>query len=374
MRVAIVTRYLKKQDGQGRVNFELARELLSRGHSVLLVASEVEPSLLEIRGAEWARIPVPPVPTYLLREQIFAVLSSAVLAREHRRLQAIVVNGFATWWRSDVNIVNFVHHAWLKSPLHPARGRPGLAALYRWLYTAVNAKAERAAFAQARSVVAISEIVRRQVVDCGVDADRITVIPGGVDLLAFSPGTGRRSDFGLPEDPFMGLFAGDLRTARKNLDSVLKAMTRVPDMHLAVAGDTAKSPYPAMARSLGIAGRVHFVGMSTELGALMRAVDAFVFPTRFEPFGLVLLEASACGLPIVTSRAAGACESLDGDGMIVLEDPDDVAGLAAALETLASDTALRRRMGRSARVAAERLSWKSAVARQARLIEAVARV
>jgi glycosyltransferase involved in cell wall biosynthesis len=373
MRVAIVTRNLKKNDGQGRVNFELTQELVDRGHSVLLVASEVEPSLLEMPGVDWAKIPMPPVPTYLLREQIFAVLSSAVLARQRRRLQAIVVNGFATWWRSDVNLANFVHHAWLQSPLHPARGRLGLGALYRWLYSAVNARAERAAFARARSVVAISELVRRQLVDCGVDAKRVLVIPGGVDLLAYSPGTGQRAHFGLPEGPFIGLFAGDLRTPRKGLDSVLKAMTAVPAVHLAVAGNTTKSPYPAMAEALGVAERVHFIGMSSEIPALMRAVDAFVFPTRFEPFGLVLLEACASGLPVVTSRAAGACESLEGDGMIVLDDPEDVDGLAAALGRLASDTALRRHMGRSARVAAEQLSWKNAMTRHARHIEAVAR-
>jgi glycosyltransferase involved in cell wall biosynthesis len=127
-----------------------------------------------------------------------------------------------------------------------------------------------------------------------------------------------------------------------------------------------------MARALGISNRVHFLGLCSEIAALMRAVDAFIFPSRFEPFGLVLLEASACGLPVVTSRAAGACESLAGEGMIVLDDADDVDGLAAALRMLSSDAALRRRMGSSARAAAERLSWKDAAAQHARLIETVA--
>jgi len=142
---------------------------------------------------------------------------------------------------------------------------------------------------------------------------------------------------------------------------------------LAVAGDTAKSPYPNLAGKLGVTDRVHFLGMRSDIAALMRAVDAFILPSRFEPFGLVLLEASACGLPVITSRAAGACESLAADGMILLDDAEDTDGLSAALRTLARDAKLRERMGRSARRAAERLPWKVVVAQHAKVIEAAAR-
>jgi glycosyltransferase involved in cell wall biosynthesis len=218
----------------------------------------------------------------------------------------------------------------------------------------------------------VSDLVRRQLIECGTPAEKIEVVYNGVDLDAFSPGPGQRSDFGLPEGCFIAMFAGDIRTSRKNLDTVLRAMTEIAGVHLAIAGSTARSPYPAMARALGIAERVHFLELRSDMAALMRAVDAFVFPSRFEPFGLVVLEASACGLPVVTSRAVGACEALTGDGMIVLDEPNDVPRLAAALDMLASDATLCQRLGRCGRAAAERLSAKASAAQHSRLIERIA--
>lgn len=372
MRVAIVTHLLKQEDGQGRVNLELAQELLSRGHSLVLLASAVDPRLTERSAVRWIRIPPSRLPTYLLREQVFALRSSVALARVRRSVDAVVVNGFTTWLPSDVNLVHFVHAAWLRSPHHPARTGRGVAAAYRWLYTAANARFEKVGFRRSGAVVAVSDVVRRQLIECGVPASRISVVPNGVDLDLFAPGPGSRGAFGLPEEGFVAMFAGDLRTSRKNLDTVLRALVATPGVRLAVAGDTRGSPYPEMARALKIADRVHFLGLIADIAALMRAADAFIFPSRFEPFGLVLLEASACGLPVIAARTAGACDMLVGDGMVALDDPDDVAGLADALRTLSSDTELRGRMGRSARAAAERLSWKAATLQHARIIEHVA--
>jgi glycosyltransferase involved in cell wall biosynthesis len=370
MRIAIVTPVMTQQDGQGRVNLELARCLLARGHSLVLVTAAVDAGLLGDAQVRWVRMPGAWLPTFLLREQAFAIASVPVLARLRGRLDTIVVNGFVTWWRSDVNLVHFVHAAWLKSASHPRHGG-SLRGLYRWLYTRLNVALERNSFDRAHALVAVSELVRRQLIDCGMPPGKIHVVPNGVDLDAFAPGPGRRADFGLPDGPVMALFAGDIRSSRKNLDTVLRALADVPELHLAVAGKLAGSPYPQMVQRLGLGARVHFLGLRPDIPALMRAVDMFVFPSRFEPFGLVMLEASACGLPVIASRAAGASDALANDGLIVLDDPDDVPGLAAALRRLAADRAVRARMGHCARKAAEALSWQVATARHAHVIELV---
>ena len=370
MRIAIVTPVMTQQDGQGRVNLELAHCLLARGHSLVLVTSAVDAGLLGDARVRWVRMPGARLPTFLLREQAFAIASVPALARLRATLDAIVVNGFVTWWRSDVNLVHFVHAAWLKSASHP-RHDGGLRGLYRWLYTRLNVTLERNSFDRSQALVAVSELVRRQLVDCGIAPGKIHVVPNGTDLAAFAPGAASRAEFGLPEGPVIALFAGDIRSSRKNLGTVLRALVDAPGLHLAVAGKLAGSPYPDMAQGLGLGARVHFLGLRSDIAALMRAVDMFVFPSRFEPFGLVMLEASACGLPVIASRAAGASDALANDGLIVLDDPDDVAGLATALRRVAADPDARERMGRSARKAAEALSWQVATARHAQVIELV---
>jgi glycosyltransferase involved in cell wall biosynthesis len=371
MRVAIVTQALKREDGQGRVNYEIAHALLERGHRVLLCATEVAEDLRHHPNVAWHRVRANRALPYLIRDQLFAAASSLALARQRRAIDAIVVNGFVTWWPGELNLVHFVHSAWLNSAAHP---RPSsLVGLYRWTYTALNVGLEKIGFVRAQTVVAVSELVKRQLTACGIDAGKIAVVANGVDLDQFKPGEGDRARFGLAPGRFTVLFAGDIRTARKNLGCVLAALAAVPDIHLAVAGASGGSPFIQKARELGLAERVHFLDLRRDLADLMRSVDAFVLPSRFEPFGLVLLEASACGLPVIASRDCGAVEAMAGDGMIVLSDADDVRGLAAAFQRLSSDRELCARMGRAGRAAAERLSWRAAAEQHVRLIEKVGR-
>ncbi len=133
------------------------------------------------------------------------------------------------------------------------------------------------------------------------------MIYNGVDTRGFAAAQGDRAKFNLPADAFLLLFVGDLRTPRKNLGTVLEALRHLPDhVHIAVAGYLPGSPYPEEARALGIADRVHFLGLVKEMPVLMHSVDAFVFPSRYEAMSLSLLEAMAAGLPVVPRARATA--------------------------------------------------------------------
>lgn len=372
MRAAIVTHVVGRGDGQGRVNDEVAQALLRRGHRVDLLATHVDADLAERDGVTWHRVPPSRLPTALLRNQAFAWRTAARLRRHRPGLDAVLLNGAITWAPGDLNAAHMVHSAWLRSPAHTARVRRGPYAWYQWLYTAWNARWERRAFAEAGLVVAVSEAVRDQVLALGLEAHRVRVIPNGVDLQEFRPGPADRHDLPVPEGAVTALFAGDLQTSRKNLDTVLHALVDVPGLHLLVAGATDGSPYPALAGRLGLDGRVHFLGYRRDVPRLMRAADLFVLPTRYEPFGLVLVEALATGLPVVTARTAGAAPIVEAAGGTVLDDPDDVAALARALQTLAADAELRARLGTRARAAAEAHGFGRMAEQYADLIEAAA--
>src|SRR5260370_25449043 len=108
----------------------------------------------------------------------------------------------------------------------------------------------------------------------------------------------------------MAIFAGDLKTSRKNLDTVLNAIRMLPSVHLAVAGGVDGSPYLALAERLGVPDRVHFLGRVSAMPLLMKSADCFIFPSRYDPLGLVILEAMATGLPVITSASAGGARLL----------------------------------------------------------------
>jgi glycosyltransferase involved in cell wall biosynthesis len=357
MKLCIVTHKIKKGDGQGRVNYEVATEAIRRGHHLTLLASEIAPELVQNHQVEWISIPVKKYPTEFVRNFIFAQKSAAWLRQYHSHLDLIKVNGAITLATADVNAVHFVHSSWLKSPVHISRIRRDVYGVYQWLFTAMNAWWEKQAFQKTKIVVAVSEKVAQELVNIGVPRSLIRVIVNGVDLQEFAPGAACRQKLGLPENVTLGLFAGDIRTPRKNLDTVLQALTQVPDLHLAVVGNPENSPFPDLAASLGLTQRVHFVGYRRDIADIMRAVDLFVFPSRYEACTLVLLEALASGLPVITATATGGAELVTPESGIVLADSDDVNALAAALLSVVSDRSRLQQMGKAARAVAEQHSW-----------------
>ncbi|QKQ74751.1 glycosyltransferase family 4 protein [Nostoc sp. TCL240-02] len=357
MKLCIVTHKIKKGDGQGRVNYEVANEAIRRGHQLTLLASEIAPELENNSQVNWVRILVKDYPTEFLRNFIFAQKSTDWLQKHRSEIDLVKVNGAINLAAADVNAVHFVHSSWLRSPVHISRNRRDLYGLYQWLFTAFNARWEKQAFQKAQVVVAVSEKVAQELVNIGVPRSRIRVIINGVDLEEFAPGESDRQKLGLPENVTLALFAGDIRTPRKNLDTVLHALMKVPDLHLVVVGHTQNSPFPQLAASLGLSERVHFVGFRRDIPQIMQGVDLFVFPSRYEACSLVLLEALSSGLPVITAKATGGGELVTPECGIVLPDSDDIDALALALLTLVSSPTLIQQMGKAARSVAEKHSW-----------------
>ncbi|MHC5935300.1 glycosyltransferase family 4 protein [Nostoc sp.] len=364
MKLCIVTHKIKKGDGQGRVNYEVANEAIRRGHHLTLLASEVAPELEGNSQVNWIRIPVKGYPTEFVRNFIFAQKSADWLRKHRSGIDLVKVNGAINLAAADVNAVHFVHSSWLRSPVHISRNRRDLYGFYQWLFTAFNARWEKQAFQKAQVVVAVSEKVAQELVNIGVPRSRIRVIVNGVDLEEFTPGESvgvaqprHRQKLGLPENVTLALFAGDIRTPRKNLDTVLHALVKIPDLHLAVVGHIEGSPFPQLAASLRLSERVHFVGYRRDIPEIMRSVDLFVFPSRYEACTLVLLEALSSGLPVITATATGGAELVTAECGIVLPDSDDIDALAVALMSLVSDRQLIQQMGQAARSVAEQYSW-----------------
>jgi glycosyltransferase involved in cell wall biosynthesis len=371
MRIALVSHNIVKGDGQGRVNYELARHLFEQGVDVHLLADQVAPKLLEL-GCTWHPIHPGFNSIDLLKVARFTRGADATLSELDGSFDAVLACGVVLTHPHTVNAVHFVHGPWLRSPYHNARQQSGLQSWYQYAFSALNARWEKQTFGRARHVVAVSEMVRQELREIGVPDDKISVVVNGVDLREFSPGRADRDALGLPEDVLLGLFVGDIKSPIKNLDTVLRALVHVSDAHLAVAGTADGSPYPSLAADLGVADRVHFLGFRRDVSQLMRAADVFLLPSRRDSCPLVLLEALASGLPVIASQNVGNANLLGNSGGFVLDDPEDADTLATHLSTLAGDASLRASMGRTARDIAEQHSWDQMAARYLTIFRALA--
>jgi glycosyltransferase involved in cell wall biosynthesis len=354
-KVAFVSHHFRKNDGQGRVNYEVVKASLEQGYHVVVLGTSCADDLVSHQHCTFVQIGNDALPTELLRNMVFARGTARWLRKHRKELDLVLANGFVTWEACDVVAAHFVHAAWAKSKWYPPTTLSPYS-LYRRLYTVLNTRWEKPAFVRARLVIAVSRVLVKELVDIGVPKDRIEVVWNGVDTDQFHPGEPNRHYFNLPPNVPIALFVGDLRTSRKNLDTVLEAMQLTPEIYLAVAGSLAGSPYPAMARKLGIEERVKFLDKVSDVPKLMRSVDMFVFPSRYEAHPLVLLEAMACGLPSVVSGTFGAEEFL-GEGGVILADPNDAAALAAVMRDLADDSQKRAIMGAASRARALEMQW-----------------
>ena len=359
MKICIVTPNVVRHDGQGKVNCEVIQEALHRSHQVTVLSKTIEDDLLKHPLLTWIPVSVEKYPTQLVKEFVFSLRCHHWLSQNQSSFDLLQIDGASTVPRPhDFNVVHFVHTSWLESPIHTSKTRTGLYAVYQWLYTKLNSIWEKKLFSSAKSIIAVSYCIRDQLVEVGVPSSKIQVIHNGVDTQEFLPGTSRRDLLDLPADVPLGLFVGDIKTNRKNLDSVLYSLKNLPKVHLAVVGNKDGSPYPELAESLGMRERVHFMGHRKDMPQIMRSADFFVFPSRYEPFGMVISEAMASGIPVVISKNSGAAEIVDSTcGFII--DAEDTDSLTKSIEVLSKDLALRQTMGESGRRIAEHHTWSS---------------
>jgi glycosyltransferase involved in cell wall biosynthesis len=205
------------------------------------------------------------------------------------------------------------------------------------------------------------------------------VIRPGVDAAEFRPlqpqePNALRAELGVPDETRLILFAGEINTPRKNLDLLLEALARLDNgHHLVVVGPGKGSLYPALACRLGVERRVHFLGERPDVAALMRGADVFGFASHYDTYGLVVLEALASGIPVVTAPSVGASEVIrDGQNGFVLHSSDDLAGMAHLLQHLAADPERAARIARAGRETAMAQSWTAMTAYYERLYEQLA--
>jgi phosphatidylinositol alpha-1,6-mannosyltransferase len=226
--------------------------------------------------------------------------------------------------------------------------------------------------ARADHVFAVSNFTAEHAIAAGARAARVRVIHPGVDLAQYAAAAAaKKSNSEHGRGPLLLTVAR--LVARKGIDTVLTALPEIaarhPNVRYAIAGEGLdRDRLEALIRQLALTERVEWLGYVNHdaLAPLYASADLFVLPSRsiselgdIEGFGLVLLEAQACGTPVVAARSGGMPDALEDGVTGVLVPPSDPAALAHAIDELLSDEPKRARMSQAARALAATRTWQA---------------
>jgi len=265
-------------------------------------------------------------------------VAAVILGRRLHRPVVVTARG------SDINLI--------------ARHRAP-AALIRW------------AARHAAGLVTVSQALKEELVALGVSADKVTVLRNGVDLALFHPveREAERRRLGLADATLISV--GNL-VEGKGHDVVIRALTQLPHTTLLVAGEGPQErALRTLARALGVMERVKFLGnvAQQELCRYYTVADVLVLASAREGWPNVLLEAMACGTPVIATRVGGIPEIVTAGGPGILVDERTPEAIAAAVHALLAGAPDR---GRTRRYA-EQFDWDDTTRGQVRLIERVLR-
>lgn len=373
--------------GIARLHGEIARRF-PRGELIVSAPADRDaPEVDGTLGATIDRLPIGARVTKTLPGLLLWSRRAVSLARQHR--------------------VRFVHCGNVKPAGYPARwvferlqipyslflyGGDLLSEQHKIRHSTFKRRTARAIFGGAAVLVAISAWTRDLALtilgDLGLDGhgQRLRVVPLGTDPDYFKPGvhsTDLSARLDLPGDKTRWLLTVARLDRHKGVDTVIRALpaivARFPDVHYAVAGNGAeRNALEKLAHKNGVADRVRFLGGVSErdLPAVYNLASVYVGASRIanrigvEGFGISLVEASACGIPVVAGNSGGIPDAVRDGETGFLVPPEDPPALADAIMRLLADRELAHRIGAAGRRAVEtHYNWDRVV-RDLRAIEA----
>jgi glycosyltransferase involved in cell wall biosynthesis len=356
MRIALFTEtFLPKVDGIVTRLRHTVEHLQRNGDQVLIVSPDG--GLTEYKGARIYGVSGFPLPLYPELKLALPRPSIGVALEEFRPDLIHVVNpavlGLAGLYYAKVMQIPLVasYHTHLPQYLQ----HYGLGMLEGVMWELIKASHNQAQLNLCTSTAMVEELREHGI-------ERLDLWQRGVDTETFHPGLASlemRSHLsqGHPESPLL-LYVGRLG-AEKEIDRIKPVLEAIPDARLALVGD---GPHRSALEKHFAGTPTHFVGYltGTELGSAFASADAFIFPSRTETLGLVLLEAMAAGCPVVAARSGGIPDIVTDGVNGYLFDPADEEGAIAATVRLLKQQAERECLRQNARAEAERWGWAAA--------------
>jgi glycosyltransferase involved in cell wall biosynthesis len=386
VRIAVISPFLDRQHGTERCLIEqLERFPVDAGTEIHIYSQQIH----DLRGVmeyQAAQTPQPQPGTYLFWHKVPSIPGPHVLqyafwffANRLRRWRDRKFHGLkydlvyspginAT--DADAIAVHIVFHEFYRQVRSeigfrtaPVKKWPLL--LHRRLYYRLIMALEKRVYRQPGvSLAAVSDLVAQQLKKY-FDSRNVRVIRNGVDAGSLSVSArlakraAARKHFQLSETDFALLLIGN-DWKKKGLDGLLRALVEIRELpwKLLVVGSDERGSYEKVVHDSGSAKRVSFLTPSPDVLQFYAAADAYVGPSLEDAYGLPVLEAMACGLPVVSSSCAGVSEIIvHGKNGLVLQNPRDTQEISAALQSLISSPAFCRQLGEQAALTAQSNTW-----------------
>lgn len=371
MKIAYIVRHYNKRGGISRYVAELA-EWFSKEHDVHVFTSSWED--VNSDKIQFHKVPITSF-EYLKNRKKYALNLLFEVASFRRNTEKTIkeykfdiihtlgdYSGYC-----DVYTAQSCHRAWLKIAQNQTKSIIGKLkkSTFNPLHRIILGPEDHI-INSCKMIISVSNGVKNEILDnYKVPENKIIVLPNGVNIEKFSTQNKDkyrkdiREQYGLNENDFVMIFPAH-QFERKGLEYIFKAMNNLNDnnLHLLIVGRDSSSTYNSMAKNLGIEKQILFTGETPFIERLYAASDIMIFPTIYEPFGLVVTEAMASGLPVIVSKIAGAAEIMNDrkDG-ILLKDYADINEITKAILFCKRNTGAMAELGKEARKTAEKYSW-----------------
>ena len=357
MKIAILRKKYSFHGGAEGFSQGLIDLLAQQGHEVHIHAISWE-GTSPSKGVYFHRVPAVTFNSFL-RDLTFALSARKQMAEGN---YDIIQSHDKTLYQDIYRAGDGCHIEWLRQRWRRSGISGRLSMLfnpYHWLILGL----ERSIFKKRRylKIIAISELVKRNIIEhYHVPAEDIVVIYNGVDLDRFRPANRERfrnevrRHYDIPDSTRVFLFVGS-GFERKGVRYLIEAAEKLDSsVTLLIVGKGSGEKFHDIIKKQ----RVIFCGPQKQIEQYYAAADAFVFPTVYEPFGNVHLEALASGLPVITTRYSGASEIIaEGKSGFVVQEPEDTEAIAGSMKKLC-DADLLQTMGYEARKAAEKFTME----------------
>lgn len=357
MNIAIIRKKYIFHGGSEGFSQALIKRLAEEGHKVHIFAM-IWDSYEPVKNIHFHKVPAINFNSFL-RDLTFTLSTYFILKRTHFN---VIQSHDKTLFQDIYRAGDGCHIEWLKQRWRRTGPMGKLSIIvnpYHWLILLLERlilKGHRF-----KKIIAISELVKRNIIEhYHVDERDIEVIYNGVDLERFHPENRKkyrheiRNRHSIKEDDFVVLFVGS-GFERKGVEYLLKAVELIPgSLTVMIVGKGSESKLKGYIKRQ----KVIFCGPRRDIYKYYSASDIFVFPTVYEPFGNVHLEALASGLPVITTKFSGASEIIQENiHGFVIDKPESINIIAEKIKIL-MDRNLNIKMGIEARRLAEKYSFK----------------